>query len=155
MFEYSAASIMASRDGTLVDIDKDGDNIYEITGIALDQGETYLIDDEGVGLALGGGIRSNAGHPIQVNMMTADVCAGYESRTYPLIPYEQWDNSYYVPVGTPTVNPGLPANDDAPTTISLYNPDRTASLTVSYQFTGSGISTVTVPANGAANITMT
>lgn len=108
MFDFSGASIMAATGGTLVDIDKNGDGTYETTGILLQQGGTYLIDDTGTGLYRGGGIRSNAGHPIQVNLMTANVCTGFESRTYPLIPFDQWSSSYYSPVGTPTTNPARP-----------------------------------------------
>ena len=103
MFEYSVVSIIAATDGTLVDIDKDGNGIYETTGVALSQGGTSISSTTTrTGWHRGGRVRSNAGHPIQVNLMTANTCAGYESRTYPLLPYDQWDSSYYLPVSTIT-----------------------------------------------------
>ena len=155
MFDFSGVSIMAATDGTLVDIDKDANGIYETTGIALSQGGTYFIDDNTNGMYRGGGIRSNTGHPIQVNLMTANVCAGFESRTYPLMPYDQWDSSYYSPVGTLTTSGG-PGADDAPTTVHLYNPG-TSAITVNYAFATGGTSTVSVPGGttgGGANVVM-
>ena len=42
MFDYSAVSIIAATDGTLVDIDKNGDGTYETTGIAASAGRHLL-----------------------------------------------------------------------------------------------------------------
>jgi subtilisin-like proprotein convertase family protein len=153
MFDFAGASIIAATDGTLVDIDKNADGTYETTGIALSQGGTYFIDDNTTGLYRGGGIRSNSGHPIQVNLMTGNVCAGFESRTYPLMPFDQWSNSYYSPVGTITTNPGAPPNDDAPTTISLYNPNASA-IIVAYDFATGSTASVNIAAKSGANVTM-
>jgi subtilisin-like proprotein convertase family protein/uncharacterized protein (DUF2141 family) len=153
MFEYSGVSIIAATNGTLVDIDLAGDGTYETTGIALNQGGTYQIDDNTNGIDRGGRIRSNSGHPIQVNLMTADVCAGFESRTYPLLPLANWSNSYYSPVGTTTSNPGAPSNDDAPTTVSLYNPND-YNITAYYQFASGAASSVSVTANNGTDVGM-
>lgn len=153
MFEVSMVSIIAATDGTLVDIDKDGNGTYETTGIPLNQGQAYFIDDNTDGMDRGGGIRSNSGHPIQVNLMTADQCAGYESRTYPLKPFDLWDYSYYSPVGTPTTNPGAPANDDVPTYVHLYNPGASA-INVAYAFATGPETVVNIAANSGANVLM-
>jgi len=152
MFEYSGVSIIAATDGTLVDIDLDGNGVYETTNIALNQGETYQVDDNTNGIDRGGRIRSNTGHPIQVNLITADVCAGYESRTYPLKAFELWDSSYYAPVGTVLDNSGV-GLDDAPTTVSLYNPNATL-INVAYDFATGGTTVVNISANSGANVIM-
>lgn len=156
MFEYTGLSIIASQNNTTVSIDSNADGGIDITQL-LNEGQTYHFNDTGTGLSRGARITSNSGHEIQVNLMTADVCAGYESRTYPLLPIEQWDSSYYSPVGTTTTNPGAPSNDDAPTTISLYNPNA-SSIIVSYQFATGGVSTISVPgssnAGGGATLVM-
>ena len=150
MFEVSVISIIAATDGTLVDIDKDGNGTYETTGIALGQGGTYLIDDNTDGVDRGARVRSNAGHPIQVNLMTADNCAGYESRTYPLKPYEIWDSSYFLPVSTITTATG-PGNDDAPTTVHIYNPNA-SSIYVAYDYDSGYAGYLTVAANSSTTL---
>lgn len=149
MFDVSMVSIIAAYDGTLVDIDKDGNGVYETTGVALSQGGAYLIDDNTTGMARGGRIRSNSGHPIQVNLMTADNCAGYESRSYPLLPYDQWDYSYYTPVSTITTATG-PGNDDAPTTVHLYNPGA-STIYVGFAYDSGNQSILSITANSGVN----
>ena len=32
----------------------------------------------------------NSGNPIQVSLLTGDVCAGYETRSYTLLPDHPW-----------------------------------------------------------------
>ncbi len=152
MFEVSVVSIIAANNGTLVDIDKDGNGTYETTGIALAQGGTYFIDDNTDGMDRNGGIRSNAGHPIQVNLMTADNCAGYESRTYPLLPYDQWSNSYFLPVSTITTATG-PGNDDVPTTVHLFNPNA-SSINVAYDYDSGYAGYLTIAAASSNTLVM-
>ena len=150
MFDVSVVSVIAATDGTLIDIDKDGNGTYETTGVALSQGGTYFIDDDTDGFDRGGRIRSNSDHPIQVNLMTADQCANFESRTYPLKPYEIWDSSYYLPVSTITTNAG-PGNDAAPTTAHIYNPGA-SSIYVAYDYDSGYAGYLTVAANSSSTL---
>ena len=158
MFQYTGVSVMAAVDGTVVSIDKDANGTAEQT-CNLNQGQSCQWDDSYVGGVTGDGlnrnsrITSNSGHPIQVNLLTGDYCAGYETRSFPLLPVDKWSSSYYNPVGTITADAG-PGNDPAPTIVHLYNPSGSA-ITVSYQFATGSVSTITVPANSGATVTMT
>lgn len=152
MFDYSGLNIIAAYDGTTIDIDKDGNGTYETTGVALSQGQSYPIYDTGTGVSTGAGIRSNSGHPIQVNQITGNICAGYESRTYPLLPFDQWDSSFYLPVSTVTDNSGA-GNDDAPTTVHIYNPN-TSQIYVAYEYDSGYAGYVAVPATDNSYMVM-
>jgi subtilisin-like proprotein convertase family protein len=158
MFQYTGVSVMAAVDGTVVSIDKDANGTAEQT-CNLNQGQSCQWTDTYVGGAIGSGlnrnsrITSNSGHPIQVSLLTADYCAGFETRSFPLLPVDKWSNSYYNPVGTLTANGG-PGADEAPTYVHLYNPNA-STLTVSYAFSTGAVNTVSVPANSGANVTMT
>jgi uncharacterized repeat protein (TIGR01451 family) len=154
MFEYTGASVMAMVDGTTVTFTRNGGGTQSCT---LNQGQACLWDDTyntyGTGLTAGSTITSNSGHPIQVNLLTGDYCANFETRSFPLLPTELWASSYYNPVGTLTSSGG-PGGDDAPTVVYLFNAGG-SSITVSYQFATGGTSTISVPANGSAKVTMT
>jgi uncharacterized repeat protein (TIGR01451 family) len=131
-FEYTGFAVMASEDGTALEIDSDGNGSIDITW-TLDQGESYLVDG---GVMLGATI--TASKPVQVDVITGDVGATYASRWFTLVPFEQWTDSYYNPVGTVVA--------DDPSTTVIYNPN-TAVITVTYEsLTGTG--TFDVPAGG-------
>lgn len=153
MFEYTGASVMAMVDGTTVTFTRRGGGTQSCT---LNQGQTCLWNDTyntyGTGLTAGSTIVSNSGHPIQVSLLTGDYCANFETRSFPLLPTNLWASSYYNPVGTLTSSGG-PGSDDAPTVVYLYNAGGSA-ITVSYAFATGGTSTISVPANGSAKVTM-
>ena len=111
LFEYTGVAIMAAQDNTTVTLDANADLVAE-AAIVLNEGESYLVD---------GGIQAgtlvNASAPVQVALITGDVCDIYESRWFVLFPTERWSGSYYSPVGTPTGGGG--------TTIWLFNPGAT------------------------------
>jgi uncharacterized repeat protein (TIGR01451 family) len=107
MFEYTALIIMAAKDGTVVKIDADGNDTVETT-VTLNEGESYHVDGD-----VKAGATVTASAPVQVDLITGNYCASYESRWFTLFPTEQWSDSYYSPVGTPS---------NAPTAIFLYNP---------------------------------
>lgn len=134
-FEYTSLSIMAATDGTAIAIDADANGVAEIN-ITLDRGESYLLDG---GVQAGGAV--NASAPVQVAMITGDRCDIYESRWYVLFPDEQWSDSYYSPVGTPS-------NDN--TRIFVYNPGD-AALSVSWDTVGGAQAALNVPARGVAS----
>jgi len=137
-FEYTSLSIMAASDDTAVAIDANADGIAEIN-ITLDRGQSYLLDG---GVQAGGAV--NASAPVQVAMITGDRCDTYESRWYVLFPDEQWSDSYYSPVGTPS-------NDS--TRVFVYNPGD-AALSVSWDTVGGAQTALNVPARGVASATV-
>jgi len=116
LFEYTGVVIMAEQANTNVDIDADGDNIFE-SSVTLNEGESHLVNS---GLSSGGQI--NSSDPIQVHLVTGDICHTYESRWFTLKPTDQWSDSYLNPVATPN-NGGNSHIDfvNAPTYVHLYN----------------------------------
>ena len=133
LFEYTSAHLIATENGTVIEVDKDGNGTVDLT-FTLNEGETYFLNG---GLHAGGRIVASKG--IGVYLIAGDVGSVYENRWFSLVPDEQWASSYYAPVGTT-----LTAD---PSYVVLYNPNP-APITVSYE-TGSGSGTISVPATGA------
>ncbi len=127
LFEYTGAIIMAQEAGTTINIDADGDNIFE-SSFSINEGESHLINS---GLSSGGQITSDK--PVQVHLITGDICHTYESRWFTLKPTEAWSDSYFNPVATPN-NGGNTHVDfvNAPTYVHLYNPNST-DITVNWE----------------------
>lgn len=135
LFEYTSLLIMAAGDGTNVWIDLDADGTADASTV-LNQGQSYHVNG---GVQAGTVVTADA--PVQVTMITGDVCDSYESRWYVLFPSEQWSDSYYSPVGTP-------AGDG--TTVFLFNRN-IAPLTVHWETTGGQQPDISVPAGGTAS----
>ena len=76
MFEYTGVTVMASEDGTVIDIDTDGNGVTDIT-TTLNEGESYLVNG---GLVPGATITTS--QPVQVDLITGDICGTYELREY-------------------------------------------------------------------------
>lgn len=111
MFEYTGAMIMAGPGGASVQIDADANGSYETT-VVLGEGQSHLINS---GLTVGARILAN--NPVQVDLLTGDINALFESRFYRLKPVELWHSDYVTPVSTRSA--------DA-TSVFLYNPGSTA-----------------------------
>lgn len=118
IFEYVSLLVMASEDGTLIEIDRDGNGTVDLTQ-TLSQGQSYQLN---------GGINSNAtinaSRAVQVNLITGDLGSSYESRWFTIPPLEQWGDSYYTPIGT--TNSSYPAN------VWIYNGNASA-ITIHYE----------------------
>ncbi len=134
LFEYTALALMAAEDNTTVTIDIDADGAAESTPV-LAEGESYLI----TGIQVGTVVESS--RPLQVALITGDICDTYESRWYVLFPVDQWDDSYYSPVGTPAGGMG--------TTVWLFNPGATQ-ITVQWESVNGAEAPLTVPSMGNA-----
>ena len=144
-WEWVAFTVMARADGTLIDVDLDGDGSDDYVDLALQQGESVLLQDVQVGATV------VASAPVQVQIVTADVGSNYQGRWYSLVPRPDWDNSYYAPM--PLVDDG-DTNGDGLTQVHLYNPGN-SSITVNVDHVGGGFdTTVNVPAGGIADYTM-
>ncbi len=116
-FEYVSASVTAAERGAVLEIDLDGDGtVDEIR--RLGPGENTLI----TGVVVGTSFTSS--DPVEVHVLTGDRNSGFAGRWYSLVPTEQWDSSYYNPVGTPLLN--------RDTVVTLYNPG-TSDITVTHE----------------------
>lgn len=138
LFEYTSLAIMASAGGTQITVDLDGDGTPDVTE-TLAQGESYLTPG-----TVAEGAVVNASAPVQVAMITGDICADYESRWFVLFPAEQWDSEYYSPVSTDPL---------FATTAYLYNPHDTA-LTVNREVSGGAVVPLSIPAGGTISSTL-
>ncbi len=128
-FSYSSLHIVASQNGTVVTVDKNGDGIMDVTN-TLNMGESMFIDG---GVLAGATV--TASKPVQVHQLTGRIGSNYQSRTFAIRPVDQWDSNYYAPVGT-TVS----ANSH---NVFIFNPYPT-NITVLYSTrTNSGSFTVT------------
>lgn len=137
-FEYTAASVMAAAPGTVVRVDLEGNGSVDQT-VTLGEGEAHLFNG---GLLEGARITSSL--PIQVDIITGDVNAVYESRSFFLFPTELLTNDYVSPVGTST------ANQD--TVVYLHNPAG-ASLVVTPTCTGCSGTIILGPGGTSAFLT--
>src|SRR5690606_14633572 len=114
----------------------------------------------GNGLIAGSHIYNSDSKNFQVSLLTVDVCAGHETRSYTLLPTDRWSNQYYAPVSSSLSSRTIGTSTQTmPTVVTLYNPG-TSALTVNWTFgngtTGSqaiganAFFSVTIPNNTAA-----
>ncbi len=129
-FSYSSLHIIASQNGTVVTVDKNGDGIIDQTN-TLNMGESLFING---GVLAGATV--TASKPIQVHELTGRIGSSYQSRTFAIRPVDQWDVNYYAPVGT-TASGNVHE-------VFVFNPYST-NLTVLYS-TRTTNSSMTVPA---------
>ncbi|GJM08649.1 MAG: hypothetical protein DHS20C11_09250 [Lysobacteraceae bacterium] len=153
MFQYTAASIISSADGTTVTIDRDGNGSTDITQV-LARGESMVVQDittAGNGILTGATI--NATNPIQVYLLTGDRGTTYAGRWYSLVPSSDWSTEYYSPAGSSDPDP---SDTDQATFIIAYNPNGSA-ITVNHQTRQGGMivnGNFSVPAGGHFNFRM-
>lgn len=133
MFEYVALMIMAKDDDTVVTVDKNADGAPD-EELTLNSGQNYLAEDVQAGASV------EASNPVQVHMLTGDIEATYETRSFTLFSTDRWDSNYLSPVGTTNLA-------DGPANIFLYNP-HSDPLAVSWFTVDGEQPTITVPPNG-------
>jgi uncharacterized repeat protein (TIGR01451 family) len=144
-FEYVGASIMAGPNGATVNIDADNNGSFEITTTLL-EGQKYTLNG---GLLAGARITSS--NPVQVHVITGDICYTYQTRWYNLLPTLLHSNSYLVPVAT--ADDTTSAGSDL-TTIWLRNPHATA-LTINWSQGTTAQTPIVIPANSSASQQLT
>ncbi|MBI5504690.1 MAG: DUF11 domain-containing protein, partial [Deltaproteobacteria bacterium] len=130
MFEYTSLMVMASLSNTVVQIDTDGNGTVDIT-TTVNQGESYQVAG---GINRGATVTSSK--PVQVQLLTGDIGANYESRWFTIPSTDQWTPEYFSPVGT--------ASDGDDTYLFLYNPG-VAANTINY-LTRTGSGSFSIPA---------
>lgn len=123
-FQYTGLFIRANKNNTTISIDKNSDNIVDITA-TLNEGQEYFVNG---GIMFGASVA--ASKPIGVDMIFGDTTDCYNSKTLNLIPAVYYSNSYLTPV--PTTH----APDSC--AVMFYNPVNTP-ITITWNTqTGSG-----------------
>jgi uncharacterized repeat protein (TIGR01451 family) len=144
-FSYSAAYIMAAQNGTVVQIDLDGDGVFEQTN-TLSMGQNLVVPNVRAGTQI------SSSQPVQVHEVTGRIGSTYQSRSFAIRPFNVWNSSYHAAAGTTLASEVH--------NIFLFNPYKT-NITVQYQTSaGSGSFVVTnsgsdykfpMPLNSGAN----
>ncbi len=146
-FQLVNLSLMASQNGTLVQIDHDADGSVDVS-VTLARGESYYLDSSTLAINQGATITASA--PIQLDLLTGDEASSYAGRWYAVLPVSSWDGCYYSPTNAQT---RLGSSATAAVRAFLYNPD-SASLEI-VAIDGNGTTTnITVPAGGSAHYDM-
>ncbi|MBX3731532.1 MAG: DUF11 domain-containing protein [Verrucomicrobiae bacterium] len=131
MFEQCALMIQAAQNGTVVLLDADANGSPEIS-VTLNRGESYLLP---------GGVRKGAtvaaSKPVQVQLLTGDIGANYESRWFTIPSLDVWGSEYYAPVGT--------ASNGDSTYVFFFNP-HPAPITINFT-TRNGSGSFSIPAS--------
>lgn len=165
-FQYTGVLILAAEDGTVVYIDRDNNGTPEMT-CNLNQGGVCQWDDKsdasgimgvndviGNGLIAGSHIYNSDGKKFQVSLLTGDVCAGYETRSYTLLPTDRWSNQYYAPVSSSLSSRTIGTSTQTmPTVVTLYNPG-TSALTVNWTFGTGTTGSQAIGANAFFSVTI-
>lgn len=147
MFQYVGAVVMAKDDNTIVRVDKDGDGVFELI-LILNEGESYLQNGN---IDAGGRISSSL--PVQVHLITGDICATYETRWFTLSPSEQWSSSYYTPVSTMNNGTTQASDFNRPTYIHFYNPN-TSAITIYWETSMGNQAPFIIPAESTSYLEM-
>jgi|GEM_PF-1020743 len=129
-FEYTGVVAMAAADDTTVQFDTDGDGDVD-SSQSIDEGEVAFVNG---GVMEGATV--SADQPVQVQLVTGDVGATYESRWFTLFPTPLLSSDYLNPVGS--------SNDNQRTISYLFNPG-TSAITVTPSCTSCS-GTLAIPA---------
>ncbi len=120
-FEWVALAVISEKDDTLVSVDANADGDFldagDLADVVLNEGETVLVED-----VLVGAVVESRGGLVSVQVLSGDFDSTYEGRWFSLIPFIDWGDSYFSPVGdTTTGGVGV--------TAFIYNPG-TSAITV-------------------------
>lgn len=137
-FSTTNLQVMADQPGTVVEIDRDGDGVVDITQ-TIGAGEVVFVSG---GVNRGAHVRSSK--PVQAHVGAGDTTASYEMRWFTLSPTSLLSADYLNPVGSRLGG----AVDNQRTITYLFNPNDTA-ITVVPTCTGCS-GTIAVPARSGA-----
>ncbi len=146
-FSYASLFIAAANDGTVVNIDLDGNGTIDATQ-TINQGQTWFYEGDPVNIATASDVKPGtiitASQPVGV-----DVLFGGKdrmgTRNINVLPSKFYGNTYYSPV--PTVR------NDAPAEVYFTNSLSTP-ITVNWQSGVPASGSVVIPANGYASLTL-
>ena len=143
LFEDVRYYVVAGPGGSTIDVDTNGDSIVDATYVLAEGGKQVIHAP-----SAGGTIRVVSGSNVQVTLAYSDTADTYEMRWSALIPYGDWSNDYYSPVGT--------AAGNLCTNVWVYNPNP-APITVSWTLgnpVANGSFVVPAGASAASNTTV-
>lgn len=93
-FQYTGLFIRAAKNGTMISIDKNSDNIIDITA-TLNEGQEYFVNG---GVFFGANIASTK--PVGIDLIFGDTTDCWNSKTLNILPAIYYSNLYYSPVPT-------------------------------------------------------
>ncbi len=134
-FSTTSVQVMADQPGTIVEVDRDGDGVVDVTE-TIGAGEVTFVNG---GVNRGARVRSSK--PVQVHVGAGDAGAAYELRWFTLLPTALLTADYVNPVGA--------TSNNQRTITYLFNPNA-QSIVVTPTCTGCSGS-ITVPAGGGAS----
>ena len=91
-FTVVGLNVGAVLNGTTVQILDKNNNVKNSATLNYGQQMTLIN-----GIEVGDQVMSNAGHPVEVDLFTADPTQNYEARAYAMFPEEQWTDNYITP----------------------------------------------------------
>jgi uncharacterized repeat protein (TIGR01451 family) len=159
-FRYVGALVRASADGTIVNLDYDGNGTIDVTSPILSEGEVWLYDgtssspgtdgnvNQANDIKAGATITSN--YPVGVDVAFGDVNAStFGMRNVPVLPGSFYGNTYYTPV-----HQTLTGTNAAPVVAYFYNSLNTV-LTINWQNGSGGSGSFNLPAKGLNYLSLT
>jgi LPXTG-site transpeptidase (sortase) family protein len=138
-FQNVYVLVQATQDGTSITIDNTNPAPGSDLSTTLNRGDVTQLYNIWTGTTV------TANHPVQVQMIVGRQDAGFESRSYTIVPPSLEDTEYYSPVPSCNGDTCVPiAGINANVNLYVYNPSSSA-LSINYQDAiGSG--TFSVPA---------
>ena len=126
-FRYMSVFVRAQQNGTLVNLDYNGDGTNDITNIALNEGQVYFYDGTGsnpgtgsdvnTSIDLKAGAKITSNYPVGVDVAFGGIDAStFALRNVFILPGQYYGNTYYTPVYT--TNTGTNA---APVNVFFFN----------------------------------
>ncbi len=149
-FDYVGLFVMASQDGTTVNIDLDGAGPTPPFTVTLNRGQSYLVNG---GVKRGATITTSA--PAEANLMCGDKTNLYTIDWFTLYPQSEWSSTYYAPV--PSVVGGAAggyAGTNFTTINYFYNATPNPITVLCSNNIPTNTSSLTIPANGGAEYAM-
>lgn len=157
VFNYTGLFVRAKDNGTIVQLDYDGNGTYDVTSPTLNEGEVWFYNGTGStpgaaadinkAIDIKAGARVNSNNPVGVDLVFGAIDS-YGTRNIPVLPSQFYGSTYYSPVYS--------LRADAPAVAYFVNP--TASpITINWtRSSGSPLTgSISVPANnGRANFKM-
>ena len=108
-FGSSHFAVMASQNGTVVQVDTNGDGIFDVNN-TLSEGQGWLVPGE-----ISAGAQVMASLPVEVQELTGEFTDNYGNRWFTLYPQTFWSSDYYSPVSGQSLT-----NVTYPTTNSVF-----------------------------------
>ena len=131
-FKYTALFVRASTNNTVVNVDRDNNNVFDTT-VTLNEGESLFIN---------GGVKNGATvastQPIGVDVHFGGV-DGYSSREVPIFPATWYSSLYYTPV---------PTTHSPDTAVVMLCNSLSRPLTINWSSGVPSSGTVVIPAEG-------